>query len=531
MALRDACDPRRLDQFLHDRLPGESQRAVEAHLLTCPACRERLDELAGGPRWWAQVRQHLGGDGAAEPGRVLDPAATCGGRPAEQDYLEPSDRPGSLGRIGPYEVLEILGRGGFGIVFKAFDPALHRPVAIKVLAREFATRGAARKRFEREARAAAAVAHEHVVPVHAVDAEATPPYLVMAFVPGESLQQRLERTGPLQLREVLRIGMQAAAGLAAAHAQGLVHRDIKPANIMLENGIERVRLTDFGLARAVDDASVTQSGTVTGTPQYMAPEQAGGQAVDQRADLFAMGSTLYAMCAGRPPFRGDSGWAVLRQVCEAEPPSLRSLNPDVPAWLEGIIRKLHAKDPAERFASAAEVAELLGQCLAHVQQPDRQPLPARALELARLVPGPPPVRPHRRRQRSVLAALALLGLAGLGLWLAYRPAGEQRRQDASVRQRETRELEPELLRQMQHLQELPGQMHLQLDQMRQSLLGLAAMEAAASDLGVDEVRHRAAQLGQELSPGAESNPDPLDAQVRDIRQRLERLRQSAGDLP
>ena len=164
-------------------------------------------------------------------------------------------------------------------------------------------------------------------------------------------------------------------GLAAAHAQGLVHRDIKPANIMLENGVERVRITDFGLARAVDDASVTQRGAVAGTPQYMAPEQAQGESVDQRADLFALGSTIYAMCTGRAPFRGDSGMAVIRQVCDVEPPSIRSINPDVPAWLEGIVRKLHAKDPAQRFQSADEVADLLGRCLAHVQQPDQHPQP------------------------------------------------------------------------------------------------------------------------------------------------------------
>src|SRR5205085_5669050 len=242
-------------------------------------------------------------------------------------------------------------------------------------AAELAANGSARKRFAREAQAAAAVAHDHVVPVHAVDSQASPPYLVMGFIPGQSLQQRIDRSGPLELKEVLRIGMQTAAGLAAAHAQGLVHRDIKPANIMLENGIERVRITDFGLARAVDDATVTANGAVAGTPQYMAPEQARGEAVDQRADLFALGSTLYAMCAGRAPFRGDSGWAVIRQVCEAEPPPLRSLNPDVPAWLEGIIRKLHAKDPSRRFPSAAEVADLLERCLAHVQQPDAHALP------------------------------------------------------------------------------------------------------------------------------------------------------------
>src|SRR5262249_21378146 len=163
--------------------------------------------------------------------------------------------------------------------------------------------GAARKRFAREAQAAAAVIHEHVVSVYAVDANAVPPYLVMAFITGQSLQQRIDQSGPLELKEILRIGMQTACGLAAAHSQGLVHRDIKPANIMLENGIERVRITDFGLARAVDDASISQSGAVAGTPQYMAPEQAAGTLVDQRADLFSLGSTLYAMCTGRPPFR------------------------------------------------------------------------------------------------------------------------------------------------------------------------------------------------------------------------------------
>src|SRR5262249_44429364 len=162
-----------------------------------------------------------------------------------------------------------------------FDPSLHRPVAIKVLAAEYAANGSARKRFAREAQAAAAVVHDHVVPVYAVDAAAAPPYLVMAFIPGRSPQQRIDQTGPLELKEILRIGMQAAAGLAAAHAQGIVHRDIKPANIMLENGVERVRITDFGLARAVDDASVTRSGAVAGTPQYMAPEQARGETVDQ----------------------------------------------------------------------------------------------------------------------------------------------------------------------------------------------------------------------------------------------------------
>src|SRR2546426_12593279 len=176
------------------------------------------------------------------------------------------------------------------------------------MAPHLATSAAAR-RFIREARAAAAVRNEHVINIHDVNELNNPPYLVMEYIDGVSLQERLDRRAPLELKEILRIGMQAATGLAAAHAQGLVHRDIKPANILLENGVERVKLTDFGLARLADDASLTQSGVVAGTPQYMAPEQARGEAVDSRADLFSLGSVLYALCTGRAPFRASGALA------------------------------------------------------------------------------------------------------------------------------------------------------------------------------------------------------------------------------
>ena len=255
-----------------------------------------------------------------------------------------------------------------GIVLKAFDPALHRVVAIKVLAPQLATSGSARQRFAREARAAAAVRNEHVVAIHAVDEWKGLPYLVMQFIPGISLQERIDRTAPLDLTAILRIGMQTAAGLAAAHAQGLVHRDIKPANILLENGVERVKITDFGLARAVDDASLTQSGVVAGTPLYMAPEQARGETVDHRADLFSLGSVLYAMCTGRSPFRASTTLAVLRRVCDDTPRPIREVNPEIPDWLAAIIDRLLAKDRAERYQSAAEVAEVLGRHLARRQR-------------------------------------------------------------------------------------------------------------------------------------------------------------------
>ncbi|HLW66736.1 MAG TPA: family 16 glycoside hydrolase, partial [Gemmataceae bacterium] len=279
-------------------------------------------------------------------------------------------------RLGHYEIREIIGRGGMGMVLKAYDEKLQRIVAIKIMAPELAANATARTRFIREARAAAAVTHDHIVTIHEVQEEHSPPYFVMQYIVGMSLQERLEKKGPLELKQILRIGMQAAYGLAAAHAQGHVHRDIKPANILLENGVERVKITDFGLARAVDDASVTQSGVISGTPMFMSPEQAAGETVDHRSDLFSLGSVLYMLCTGRPPFRATGTMAVMKRVIEDAPRSIREINPEIPDWLEAIIAKLHAKKPEDRFQSAKELAQLLEQHLAHLQQPGKVPLPA-----------------------------------------------------------------------------------------------------------------------------------------------------------
>jgi serine/threonine protein kinase len=390
----NTCDSSRLQLLADGSLPAADLASLEEHLHDCPQCQESLDRLDTANPWLVAARRYL----QEEPGAGSETRVATG---SELDFLAPSDWPDSLGRIGPYEVKGLLGRGGMGTVLKAVDSALNRTVAIKVLAVHLASSGAARQRFLREARATAAVVHEHVVAVHAVDETCGLPYLVMEYVPGRSLQERLDRQGPLTIPEVLRIGMQAASGLAAAHAQGLVHRDIKPANILLENGVERVRLTDFGLARAASDAALTQSGVVTGTPQYMAPEQARGEAVDPRADLFSLGSTLYAMCTGHPPFRAESAVAVLRRVSDEEPRPVRELNTEVPEWLAAIIGRLHAKDPDQRFPSAADLAELLGRCLAHLQDPLTVPLPSR-LTLMR------PRSRRRIRFRWTLAAAVLL---------------------------------------------------------------------------------------------------------------------------
>lgn len=351
------------------------------------------------------------------------------------DFLEPSTRSDSLGRLGHYEVLEVLGRGGFGIVFRAFDETLQRVVAIKVLSPLLAATSPARKRFLREARSSAKVRHENIVQVYAVE-EQPLPYLVMEYIPGETLHQKLDRTGPLETEEVVHLGVQIAEGLAAAHAKGLIHRDIKPGNILIEAGNEVcVKITDFGLARAADDASVTQSGFIAGTPMFMAPEQALGTTLDHRADLFSLGSVLYTMSSGRPPFRANTTIAVLKRVVEDTPRPIPEIIPEVPQWLCDIISKLHAKKPEDRIATAKEVANLLsrgmldtqksGQILTfsetappNMENKTQEIPPAQSADQ----PAPSPTKlsavpqPRPRSGRwSVAAALVLLSVVGLGL--------------------------------------------------------------------------------------------------------------------
>ena len=322
-------------------------------------------------------------------------------------FLAPATRPDSLGRIGHYEVLQVLGQGGFGIVFRAFDDVLHRVVAVKVLSPQMAATSPARKRFLREARSSAQVRHENVVQVYEVG-EQPLPYIAMEFIPGETLQQRLDRVGPVDAAEVVRIGRQIAEGLAAAHATDLIHRDIKPGNVLLEGGAQRVKITDFGLARAADDASISQSGIIAGTPMYMAPEQAMGHKLDQRADLFSLGSVLYVMASGRPPFRANSTVAVLKRVADDTPRPIREIIPETPQWLCDIIAKLHAKNPDERFQSAREVADVLADCEAQLKTNTR-------LKDFSLIPRSKPSATGRSgRWNRVVAALLVLSDGRIG---------------------------------------------------------------------------------------------------------------------
>jgi Protein kinase domain/HEAT repeats len=382
MHLGSPCpDAVRWGDLLDSRLSEPVANDLGAHLETCPGCQSTLERLTAGEASWVEAGRVLEQRPQpalrrameqlkAEGDAGLDTAGPSMAGAATLPFLRPSVNPENLGRLGPYEVLGVIGRGGMGVVLKGFDPALQRRVAIKVLTPQWASHAQARQRFEREARAAALVRHDNVVAIHAVEEADGLPYLVMEFVPGESLQQHLDKTGPLDVEEILHIGAQAAAGLAAAHEQGLIHRDIKPANILLD-AAGKVRLTDFGLARAVDDTTLTQSGVIAGTPQYMAPEQARGAPLDHRTDLFSLGSVLYAMCTGRPPFRAPTTVAVLKRVCDEMPADVRDQNPDIPDWLAEIIDTLHAKKPRDRFRSADQVARLLSRHLAHLRSPNK----------------------------------------------------------------------------------------------------------------------------------------------------------------
>jgi len=289
------------------------------------------------------------------PKREL-PADICG-------LMAPPQEPDEIGRIGFYSVRRMLGQGGMGLVFEAEDPVLRRIVALKVMRPSAAAITAARERFLREARAAAAIEHDHIVAIYQVGEEGGVPFLAMPLLEGMSLEARLRpeatagKASLLPVREILRIGREIASGLAAAHAVGLIHRDVKPANIWLDarHG-DRVKLLDFGLARpADDDVHLTQSGLIVGTPAYMAPEQSRGEALDARADLFSLGCVLYRLCTGRLPFKRPDAVATLVAVATEVPPAQLLLNPDLPPALSDLVMRLLAKNPNDRPASAEAV--------------------------------------------------------------------------------------------------------------------------------------------------------------------------------
>ena len=364
-----------LRRLLDNSLPGDESDKYTRHMDGCSGCQSKLEQLATAGTNLSQVVAQLDveepvAESAYWPAlRALDSdfgetVITKTVRNKEQlvlEFLAPPSDPAYLGRVDQFDIVRVIGRGGMGIVLEAFDSRLQRHVALKVLDPEQADDEVSRQRFCREARAAASITNENVVAVHQVERMNKDglPYLVMQLIAGETLEQRLSRVNILPVREIVRIGLQAAQGLVAAHAQGLIHRDIKPANILLEPPNDRVKLTDFGLARVAEDVKLTRTGFVTGTPLYMSPEQALGADPDPRSDLFSLGTVLYEMCVGQPPFTGDSALAILKQIADAHPRPIRELNPSVPQWLAGTIEDLMEKKPEKRIQSASLLVELL----------------------------------------------------------------------------------------------------------------------------------------------------------------------------
>ena len=343
-------------------------------------------------------------------------------------------------RLGPYEILGLIGAGGMGEVYKARDTRLERDVAIKILPAELSADPERRARFEREARAIASLSHPHICTLYDIG-EHIPSgplplspvhYLVMEHLAGESLAERLKR-GPVPLAQALGIAAQIAEALDAAHKHGIVHRDLKPGNVMLttggagRSGVTSAKLLDFGLAKLtghgerpalVDDATaptmtapITERGTILGTLQYMAPEQLEGKEADARTDLWALGAILHEMVTGRRAFAGDSQVSLIGNIMNAEPAGLATLQPLTPPALERVVRKCLAKHPDDRWDTAHDVADEL-----------------RWVAQTSGVGALTAVQPRRRRGMRVALAVAgglLLIAAGAGLMWLLRPPGPQ----------------------------------------------------------------------------------------------------------
>jgi hypothetical protein len=331
-------------------------------------------------------------------------------------FLNPPVEPDEIGRLAQYRILSVLGQGGMGIVFHAEDVQLQRPVALKLLRPEGAGDLTSRSRLLREARAAAAVKSDHIVTIYQVGMDNDVPFLAMEFLQGESLDSWLARGCRPALPEIYRLGRELALGLAAAHAKGLIHRDVKPTNIWLESPTGRVKLLDFGLVRSDrDPAKLTQSGLVLGTPAYMAPEQARGELLDARCDLFSLGVVLYRLCTGTVPFAGETTMALLTALAVRDPRPVRELNSSIPLELAALVECLLAKDPAKRPPSAQAVADTLQTMAARAEvSPVRDEVvtPVASSVFRAALPAQRPLLSGRAFFRWGALALGLLLAAG-----------------------------------------------------------------------------------------------------------------------
>ena len=393
--------------LLRGQISPEEEQRLQQHLDRCPQCQKALEMSAGSTTFLVDLAaklQRTHSELSPELANLLDTANGDEAEVTQTDdrqpfvldpttLLTPSQRPDVIGMIDSFEVLEVLGQGGMGVVFKARDPKLRRLAAIKILSPFLLADQTSRQRFLREARAAAAVNHPNAVTIYSVHdpAEEAPnpthsrcPYLVMEFVDGPSLHRRIAHNNPMSVNEVLRVASHVAAALAAFHARGLIHRDVKPANILLDAKSGRAKLTDFGLTRGPDDVTLTKTGIVVGTPAFMSPEQAFGTALDHRSDLFSLGSVMFALLSGRAPFRDQDTVQTLLRLRSGPPPSIGTIRDDLPPGLVRLIDRLHAVDPRGRPQTAAVVLTELRRLRGSAT--DSAPMPSLTLPALRAEP-------------------------------------------------------------------------------------------------------------------------------------------------
>jgi predicted Ser/Thr protein kinase len=311
---------------------------------------------------------------------------------------------------GRYELEQKVGSGGMSKVYRAHDRLLERTVALKILHEHYSQDDEYVERFRREARSVAQLTHPNVVTVIDRGEHNGRQFIVFEYIDGENLKQLVEREGPLPPRQVIELGLQIASALASAHARGVVHRDVKPQNVILTDE-GRPKVTDFGIARSSDVESVTLTGTVMGTSEYIAPEQARGELVDYRSDVYSLGAILYELSTGDVPYPGENPVSVAMRHLHEPVPSARARRPEIPARLDAAIRKAMAKDPEERFGSMDELIAVLESSLRGLGDGQET------------IVLPAPARPRRGRRAArrvvrslVLSVLALLlvGAAAVG---------------------------------------------------------------------------------------------------------------------
>ncbi len=343
----------------------------------------------------------------------------------QYEFLDPPQREGEIGRLGPYRVLGLLGKGGMGEVFRAEDGRLKRAVALKVMKKKFAATPNSRKRFVEEARSMAAVHHDNVATIFEVGIHHGMPFMAMEMLKGVPLDQSMRSEQRFGYKDVLRVAKEVALGLSAAHQCGIIHRDIKPANIWLEQPSGRAKILDFGLAIAGANMDrLSPRGSVAGSPGYLSPEQARNEPVDDRTDLYSLGVVMYQMCAGKLPLISDTVFGQLIAIILIEPRSLQECNPDIPAPVCDLIHQLLAKEARDRPASAIKLEQLLSdvanQCEAESQG---------ALRIVTDVPSEKPTKATSREQTTsprksknmlpwAISAATLITLSGLAWWFS-----------------------------------------------------------------------------------------------------------------